>query len=130
MSKNYHEYCLWMNIQDIIGAAKLWPAYIRTLFWSKNVKYFHRAVLAAFIYINGLNPDIFLEWVELRKICRDKSAYKHFKSLFSDFESGKYIGKHKLYGYNVAMGEYQYIDGCPRHGKKSTHKCALLNYFM
>jgi hypothetical protein len=115
-----------MSIQDIIGAAKLWPAYIRTLFWSRNVKYFSRAVLAAFVYINGLNPEIFIEWVELRKICRDKSAKNHFKALFSDFESGKYVGKHTLYGYNVAMGQYEYIDGCPCHGNRSKDICALL----
>ena len=113
MSRNYHMYTLWMTIQDIIGPATNWPAYIRKLFWTKNVKYFNRAILASFVFVNGLNPQIFMEWAELLHLCRDRSACNHFQSLFAMFEAGKYIGKRTLYAYNVTVDEYQYVDGSP-----------------
>ena len=58
-------YRQWIIIQDIIGDAKKWPKLTRRLFWKQNVKHFERLLLAAFVYVNGLNHTIFLEWAYL-----------------------------------------------------------------
>ena len=46
-------------MQDIIGDAGKWPKLIRRLFWTENLKHFQRCIVAAFVYVNGLDPDIF-----------------------------------------------------------------------
>ena len=48
---------LWFEIQDIIGPANKWPHIIRRLFWSK-VRHDMRPIVAAFVVINGLNPEV------------------------------------------------------------------------
>ena len=45
-------------MQDIIGDAGKWPKLIR-LFWTENPKHFHRCIVTAFVYVNGLNRDIY-----------------------------------------------------------------------
>jgi hypothetical protein len=99
---------LWRDIQDIIGPASHWPKRMRTLFWSKNIKHFDRIILATFVYVNGLNPYIFLKWVDLSHMCRDAAARRHLSSLLDMFECGRY---YKLYGYNVLMRRTEWLDG-------------------
>ena len=67
-------------------------------------------LVAAFVYVNVLNPIIFLEWAEKHILCRDKSGTDHFKKLFEAVEAKKY----KLYAYNVTNNRYEYIDGTVR----------------
>ena len=55
-------YCLWRDIQDIIGIASEWPRNIRRLFWGKSLHYWERIQVAAFVWVNGLNPDVFFDW--------------------------------------------------------------------
>ena len=50
-------YTLWKDIQDIVGPANEWPKIIRKCFWSK-IDHKMRPVVAAFVYINGLNPVV------------------------------------------------------------------------
>ena len=100
---------LWIDIQDVVGLQNLWPNRIRDLFWSRNVKYFDRQVVAAFVFVNGLNPEIFLEWVNLIGMARDRPAIDHFKWLFRQFETDP--RKFTLYGYNVTNNRYEYING-------------------
>lgn len=69
-------------IQDIVGPAKLWPLFIRCLFWTKNLKHFERILIATFVYINGLNPTIFMQWVKTMHLARDNAAQNHFSALF------------------------------------------------
>ena len=45
--------------------------------------------MAAFVYVNGLDPDIFLDWAEKKFLCRDRAAFQHFKALFIAFEKNK-----------------------------------------
>ena len=49
---------LWFEIQDIIGLAKLWPHLIWKLFWTKGIKHDMRPIIAAFVVVNGLNPEV------------------------------------------------------------------------
>ena len=49
-SRNRQIYELWMPVQDIIGAAYLWPINIRRLFWIGNLNHFQRIVVCTFVY--------------------------------------------------------------------------------
>lgn len=60
ISKHRQIYEKWMEIQEIVGVASKWPFRIRKLFWAQNVKHFDRLLVAAFVYVNGLNFVIFL----------------------------------------------------------------------
>jgi len=97
---------LWMVFQDIIGPAKLWPYRIRHLFWTKGVKHFDRCLVAEFVWINVLNPQVFMEWVDLMGLCSDIAA-RHLINLFELFKTRPY----RLYAYNVHENRYEYIDG-------------------
>lgn len=108
--RNREIYNLWQTIQDIIGDKSKWPRKIRALFWTRNLKHFDRCIVAVFVYVNGLNPDIFLEWAEKQFLCRDKAAFTHFQNLFKAFEQKRY----KLYAYNISNNRYEYIDGTVR----------------
>lgn len=111
-TKNREIYEKWTIIQDIIGDAKHWPFSIRRLFWTKHIKHWDRLLLTAFVYVNGLNPDIFLEWAYLLELGRDSAAYKHFESLLKEQYPNK---SYKLYAWNVTNRRYEYIDGSVRH---------------
>ena len=107
-SRNAKIYEIWKTIQDVIGEAKLWPLSIRKLFWTKNLCNWDRCLLAAFAYVNGLGPNLLLDWIDLYGLCRDSSARQHIIYLLNKFEEGKYT---YLYSYNIAQNQYQYIDG-------------------
>lgn len=97
----------WFTIQDIIGPAKDWPKNIRKLFWTKHVNHWNRLRLSAFVYVNGLNPLIFLEWAHLLNLCRDKAAQEHLIYLFRTYPTKKY----RLYAWSVGNNRYEYLDG-------------------
>ena len=101
----------WMVIQDIIGDAKLWPIKIRSLFWTPCIKHFDRIILAAFVYVNGLNPIIFIEWARLLNLGRDEAGYRHFHNLLNLYE----IRNYRLYAFNVSNNRYEWLDGSVRH---------------
>ena len=104
-----------MDIQDVIGKAKLWPLNIRRLFWTHNLQHWDRILIAGFCYINGLNPIMLMEWADLMGLCRDGSARRRLEALYRLFESRNY----RLYAFNVTLGRYEYLDGSVRH---YTHK--------
>lgn len=45
----------WIRLQDIIGPARMWPQWIRRLFWTTKLKYGDRMKLSSFVFINGGN---------------------------------------------------------------------------
>ena len=98
LSKNRKVYELWQDIQDIVGKADLWPQKITTLMWTQGVRHGVRMILAAFIYFNGLNPDVFFEWADLLNLCSDEAAKREFHSIFKAFKEGKGY----VYAYVVA----------------------------
>lgn len=102
---------LWWDIQEIIGPAHLWPRLIRHMFWQRHLRYQQRQIIAAFVFVNGLNPEIFLEWVAIKNLARDHAAVQHFQYLFSRFEEDPTKYGYGLYAYNVTLGHYQKIDG-------------------
>jgi len=58
---------LWAEIQDIIGPASRWPRHIRRNFWATHLTHWDRICMAAFMWINGLNPKVYHDWCDLRQ---------------------------------------------------------------
>jgi len=84
-----YEYELCRDIQDIIGPATYWPRQIRRLFWSFPWSHWERVRLAAFVWINALNPEVFYDWAELKHFfSRGSAVHRHFEQLFSYFRQG------------------------------------------
>lgn len=109
-TRNQQIFALWREMQDIIGEANLWPRRIRRYFWTKNLKHWERCLVSAFVYINGLNPVVFMEWANLFGLCRDRAAVCHFEALFRLYEAGR---NYRLYAWNVSTKRYEYLDGQP-----------------
>ena len=59
-----YAYILFDDICDIIGPSDEWPEGILKLFWSRNVKHWDCFMLCVFVAVNGLNSEVFLEWVD------------------------------------------------------------------
>ena len=102
---------LWGTIQDIIGNASLWPRRIRRLFWTKNITHWNRILVCLFVYTNGLNPEFFYEWAQIRGMCSDNSARRELHSLLSAFERDP--KKYNWYAYNVSHNRYETLAGKP-----------------
>ena len=49
---------MWHDIQDVVRDAKLWPFLIRQLFWTPDLKHWNRIIVTAFVFLNGLNPEV------------------------------------------------------------------------
>ena len=111
--RNRQIFVMWEDIQDIIGPAREWPYRIRRLFWTRNLNHFQRILVCSFCWVNGLNPLVLMEWMELMNQLRDGAAVRHVRALFRIFEERH--RNYNLYAYNVSQGYYQYIDGRIRH---------------
>lgn len=106
------EFALWHDIQEIVGSASLWPQFVRKLFWTPNLRHFQRVLLATFVFVNGLEASLFLNWVAVKHLAGSRKAVEHLEYLLRVFEDNP--NKYKLYAYNVAMNNYQYLDGTTR----------------
>ena len=110
-------YEMWVLLQDLLGNCNEWPFNIRKLFQTKHLNNYQRLLITAFIFINGLDPEIFFEWCQLLGLLRDNSAYRHVRYLLDKFlNSNKY--DHTIYGYSVIKNKYVYINGHTRFYNK------------
>ena len=55
-------------------------------FRTKHLKGWPRTKTAVFVFVNGLNSEIFMEWAHLLELGRDADSFRHFQYLFSAFE--------------------------------------------
>lgn len=107
-TRNKRIYDQWMVLQDIMGDAKLWPTKIRKYFWTlKNLTNWERKLTCVFVFINGLNPEIFLEWVDL--IDPNSAGRRYMESLLNKFEAHPSL--YELYGFDVSTGHYHWLNG-------------------
>ena len=104
---------LWFNIIDIIGPINLWLKDIRKLFMEKHWNNKHRFKVAVFTYINGLNPVLLYDWIDLFQNI-DKNGEIHIRYLIDLFEEGNRY-RREYFSWNVAQGRYQYLDGSTRY---------------
>ena len=80
-----YAYILFDDICGLIGPSEHWPKKILELFWSRNVGHWDRFMLCTFIVVNGLNPEIFLEWIDVIGMATDKHSVREFKSVLDTF---------------------------------------------
>ena len=99
----------WLVIQDILGSHRKWPANIRMIFWRKQIPHFSRILLASFVFVNGLNVDILIEFLLLVNRNRTSGQIDEIISLLASFtENPK---KYTYYAYSVTNNRYEYISG-------------------
>ena len=55
------EYELWKDMQDIVGSASFWPRSIQKYFWTAYLLHFQRVLTATFVWVNGLNPEVYYD---------------------------------------------------------------------
>lgn len=110
-SRSSRIYRLWMDIQHIVGPANLWPLSIRRLFWTRPLRHWQRILICTFAYVNGLNPEVLIEWVLLLRLLNNESGVRHIQSFFILVERGT---NYTLYSLNVSTRRYEWLDGRPR----------------
>jgi len=106
------EYVLWSDIQDIVGPASAWPRRIRRYFWTRHLSHFERVLTATFVWVNGLNPEVWYDWCELKGFfSRGSAHYRHYQQLFQYFREGR---RYKLWAWHVINHRYEWLDGTIR----------------
>ena len=63
-----YTYILFDDICNIIGPSDEWPVSILKMFWRPNTRHWERFILCTFVAVNGLNSDIFLEWIDVMSL--------------------------------------------------------------
>ena len=103
-SRGRKEAELWIEIQDLIGKSSKWPQSIRKLFWQKIVNYFDRFKLVTFCFVNGLYPQLAIQWINLHHGLRDQDAKRHVFSLFENMENGAFddAERYRYCSFNVS----------------------------
>ena len=74
------------------------------------MKYFERFLVVIFSYVNGLEPSIVIDFLQMNNCLKDSEAHRHVRNLFAALESGALNNK-RYYAYNVYYDRYEYING-------------------
>ena len=69
-----YSYILFDDICDIIGPSDEWPLSILKMFWRPNSRHWERFILCTFVAVNGLNHEIFCEWIDVMSLTWDGKA--------------------------------------------------------
>ena len=107
------QFNLFLEIQDIIGPAHLWPHRVLQYFLhgvprGLGIARQARLEVATFFWSNGLNPQVFLEWCQLDQESYPRDSVQHYMWLFQSLDNG-YLAYR--YSWNVSQGHYQYMNG-------------------
>lgn len=112
-TRNYQIYDQWRVLQLILGPAKLWSISRWKLFWTKNLKNFQRALICAFVFVNGLDPILFFEWTNLmglvqKLICKEFSLpLNRGNTAFLLFQY--HHGQVNIYYFNISYAKWEVI---------------------
>ena len=104
----------WDDMCEVIGDPDRWPSVIRTLFWVPNIGHWNRIKLCAFVVVNGLHPEYFMDWVDIMGLARDNNARREFCNLLKEFNLNKTKWCH-IYSYNVTHHCYEYLTGAVKY---------------
>ena len=110
-----YAYILWDDIQDIIGPVNIWPKSMIRLFWKPNLSHMERLKVAAFTIINGLNPEVTLEWIELMGLARTNESLRDFKYFLQQFDMNENGKWNRIYQYNMYSHCWEYLDGTVKY---------------
>ena len=101
---------LWLEILDIIGPVRNWPPKMRNLFFTRGLTHYQCLKVCAFVYVNGLNPEMFYEWNDHFKLIAKADALRECKNWFTEFEYNLFKWQ-DIYQFNVYHNRYKFIDG-------------------
>ena len=101
---------LWYDILDIIGPVRNWPPSIRNLFFKNNLTHTEILKLGTFAFVNGLNPDMLVDWCDKMNLHSNKKSRHDMIRLLLVFETDPDRYKH-MYQYNVLWHRYEFLDG-------------------
>ena len=101
---------LWLEILDIIGPVQNWPPKMRNLFFTRDLTHYQRLKVCAFVYVNGLNPEMFYEWNDHFKLIAKADALRECVNWFCEFEYNLFKWQ-DIYQFNVYHNRYEFIDG-------------------
>ena len=82
-----YAFILFDDICDIIGPSDEWPLSILKMFWRPNTRHWERFILCTFVAVNGLNPEVFLEWIDVMSLARDEKALQEFRYFLDTFNN-------------------------------------------
>ena len=105
-----YAYILFDDICNVIGPSNEWLEKILKLFWSRNVKHWDRFLLTTFIVVYRLNPEVFLDWINVIHLARDNAALEELKYLIHTFTTNT-SKWNRAYGYNILNHRYEYLRG-------------------
>ena len=54
------------------------------------------------MYINDLNPEVFMEWSDVVGLCGDPTAVREMETWFNEFETNNKKWR-KIYQYNILI---------------------------
>ena len=103
-------YILFDDICDVMGPSDEWPLGILKIFWRPNTSHWERFILCTFVAVNGLNPEMFYEWVDLMSLARDSDAKNEFRCLLHSFISNPQKWD-KAYAYHVLNHRFEFVNG-------------------
>ena len=109
--RKVNEFELWTKIQNAVGNATTWPAKCRQLFWTRNLDYWDRLMLAVFVHINSLDLYLLLKWAKLKGLFLNRKAQSQTLRILQSFNAGALP---KLYGFNVRNCQFEWVNGGPR----------------
>ena len=101
---------LWLEILDIIGPVRNWPPKMRNLFFTRDLTHYQHLKVCAFVYVNGLNPEMFYKWNAHFKLIAKADALRECKNWFWEFEYNLFKWQ-DIYQYNVYHNRYEFLDG-------------------
>lgn len=114
---------LFNEIQDLIGPGSLWPPHILNWFFygipvGEGVTIKKRPLLAAFCWVNGLNPEVLYDWCKMNYPRHTEDDILHYKWLFAAFDRGDLKN---MFAWNVSQGRSEYLNGtyCKREKNSS-----------
>lgn len=120
------QYILWCEIQDIIGPACFWPCSVRRFFWSRRLCHWQRVQVAAFVWVNGLNPEVLFDRFDLRGyIVCGSPQHRHFLCLFRYFEQGR---SYRLWSWHVLNRQHEWLDRTPEALRQTLDSVHLLSF--
>ena len=100
---------LWLALQEIIGNHKFWPVVVRMIIWRQHISHFDRIVLSSFVFVNGLPPNILIEFLLLVNFSRNSGELEEIVTLLRAFESDPH--RYTYYAYSVTNRRYEYLSG-------------------
>ena len=117
MSRNRMVYLMWSELLNLVGPARKWPNKIRKYFWTQNLGNKERFEVACFIYVNGVNPEVYFEWAKLigNIHANNTKGWKDVRALFSKFDETESPVLGKYWAFDVVNNRYEYLNGITRY---------------